>query len=616
MSALTYLRFREALLMYLRSFVTNLFVFSVLYAATARAEIAPGELEGHRSNSEYTAALRWGKPSPDSNANKITDALNSLFKKRAQDLNFSKRDLTNLLEESMPRQLGRLFPFRKVHSIPSEFFFENFAPLAFLVGEINPRVPPILAETETAEWLELKSLQPIPQAREFNKPVATNIGLRALAQQGAWSNEVFSAEWSKHFDSAAAVLEQGGLRCSKKAATKNTADSQNIPVHFRCGTTSAALAQENNIPKQLPRKVTNATAETPLTQASAAGAPTCVPMGRLNMQALEMLGDEKAGHCVLWRASRDERFQQRAFSSKLICLNSRHKSFQRTRFNSVVAVLPSSRQDSLHLVESDDGLLSSHRLSLATLTVSKNEVTTNSGQNLRNTMFPQQRTGLYLCQSPTTPNAQPFLSSENVGANVEWVYVDDSIYAGLRNVRPETDVAWRIKETSEASVSVERLNWSQLQYDHPAIVADRPFTCAAARNVDMKCGLRIVQTALQISEEWIAGDFERSAVPVQVQLSAALVLAQSLEKTIWSLSDWALREETEALFGFFRNKVRTLSEDRAFAGAPPRIEISTKTLPPVRRYLDLANTAPEYRAIKNSISSTGDFWATLKQKPL
>jgi hypothetical protein len=394
-------------------------------------------------------------------------------------------------------------------------------------------------------------------------------------------------------------------------------DAQSTPAHFRCSAPLQTLIQESAaLPKQLPRKLNTAAAPSTGALASNTGTPSCIAMGRLNMQALELLGDEKAGHCLLWRASRDERFQQRAFSSRLVCLNSRHKSFQRTRFNSVVAVLPSSRTDSLHLIESDDGLLSSHRLSLATLTVSKNEVTTNSGQNLRNTMFPQQRTGLYLCQAPSTPSALPFPPEDVASANVEWVYIDDSIYAGVRAVRPELDVAWRLKETSETTISVERLNWSQLQYDHPSITSERPFACAVARDIDSKCGVRIVQTAMQISEEWLAGDYDRIGAPAQVQLSTALLLAQALEKTLVALPDWALREETETLFGFYREKIRTLADNRAFAGMPPRIEFGTKVIPAARRYLDVSTKAQDYLAVKNSISSAGGFWATLKQKPL
>jgi len=588
----------------------------LLFISSHLAQASSSDKKAAATPVEFSAALRWGRQSPNSDSVEITSSLGAIFQQHMSDINFSKRELTSLLEQGLPRQLGRLFPFRRMHQVPAQFFFENFAPVAFLVGEINTRVPPILAETDTAEWLELKSRDPIPPARELNPPLPIGQGLRTFSLQNPASNEIFSSAWKNYFDSAASIVENGGLNCLRKSLKKNDVGTQAAPVHFRCSTPLHALSKDNGIPKLLPSKLGPLTTPQINTAPTSAVQPTCLPMGRMNMQALELLGDEKAGHCLLWRASKDERFQQRPVSSKLICLNARHKSFQRTRFNSVVAVLPSSRADTLHVLESEDGLITAHRLSLATLSISKEEITTNSGQNLRNAAFPQNRTGLYACQQPSAPSAQSFPSTETLGANVEWVYLDDSVYAGLRAARPETDVAWRLKETSDSSIDVERLNWSQLSYDHPSITADRAFACSAARDIDAKCGMRVLQTALQISEEWLSGEFDRSEFPVQVQLSATLLVAQALEKTMLALPDWSLREETEALLEFFQKKSQALSENRAFAGNAPRIERSGRAFPTARRYLDIAPDSQEYLTIKNSISSAGDFWALLKQKPL
>jgi hypothetical protein len=608
--------FRETKTMTLRALGAATLAVPFLFICSHLAQASSLDKEASATPAEFAASLRWGRQGPDSESMEITTALSTIFQQQANDINFSKRGLTSLLEQGLPRQLGRLFPFRRMHQVPAQFFFENFAPVAFLVGELNTRVPPILAETDTAEWLELKSRDPIPPARELNPPLPVAQGLRTLSLQNPWASEIFSAAWSNYFESAAAIVENGGLNCLRKSLKKNDVGSQTLPAHFRCSTPLQALSKDNGIPKLLPRKLGPLTVPQNNTAPTSAVQPTCIPMGRMNMQALELLGDEKAGHCLLWRASKDERFQQRSFSSKLICLNARHKSFQRTRFNSVVAVLPSSRPDALHILESEDGLITAHRLSLATLSIGKEEITTNSGQNLRNATFPQNRNGLYACQQPSAPSAQPFPSTETLGANVEWVYLDDSVYSGLRAVRPETDVAWRLKETSDSSIDVERLNWSQLSYDHPSITADRTFACSAARDIDAKCGIRVLQTALQISEEWLSGEFDRSEFPIQVQLSATLLVAQALEKTMLTLPEWALREETETLLGFFRKKSQALSENRAFAGNAPRIERNGKAIPTARRYLDIPRDSQEYLTIKNSISSAGDFWALLKQKPL
>ncbi|MEY2986884.1 MAG: hypothetical protein RJB13_405, partial [Pseudomonadota bacterium] len=318
---------------------------------------------------KYETILRWGRSGQDSRSEEITLRLAELFNNRADAINFSKRNLTSLLEEAFPRRLGRLFPFRTTAQIPKDFFFENFAPIGFLVGELNTRVPPILSETNTAEWLELRSIRPIELIRELTPHVTLQQGLRALSFQSPWSAEVFSALWEDKFQDAAEIIEAGGIRCrqsqtptslSVKSAIQKT--SQGLPPHFRCGRALGVRDPDGGIPKQLPRKLGLADSVSSTLPSNAQ--PGCLPAGRLPSQALELIGDEKAGHCFLWRASQDERFHQRAMSSKLICLNAKYKSHQKTRFNNVVAVIPSTRDDQVNVIEAEDGLLTSHRLSL------------------------------------------------------------------------------------------------------------------------------------------------------------------------------------------------------------------------------------------------------------
>jgi len=587
--------------------------------------LAASEASKDKKNTEnqpkpqFAPVLRWGKADPDSESAELSTALTELFQNRGHALNFDKRGLTSLLEQALPRRIGNLFPFRKPHYVPQNFIFENFGRRAFLVGELNPRVPPILSGTETADWIELKGTDAVQPAREFTPPLLLSQGLRGLSLQNPWTAEIFSSTWTQQFDAAAALIEHGGLKCQRSAGIKKTdPNPPQIPNYFRCSVPLTTLARESGIPKQLPKRIGALASPGATGTASPAVAPSCLPMGRLNTQTLEMLGNEKNGHCLLWRSSLDERFQQRSLSSKLICLNSRHKSFQRTRFNSVVAVLPASRPDAVHIIESEDGLISAHRMSLATLSATREEIGTQSGQNqnIRNASFPRNRTGLYACQQPTGPNSQLFPPTEILGANVDWIYIDDSLYSGLRPLRPETDVAWRIKESSDSTLDIERLSWSQLQYDHPSITNDRPFACVAGREIDSKCAIRVLQTALQVSEEWLAGDYDRANLSPQVQLSLTLLLAQSLEKVSLALPDWALREETETLLNLFAKKARSIVDSRVLGAAGPRLDYVVKTPPQAHRYLDISFESQDYLSFKKSLSTANDFWAQIKQKSL
>jgi hypothetical protein len=160
------------------------------------------------------------------------------------------------------------------------------------------------------------------------------------------------------------------------------------------------------------------------------------------------------------------------------------------------------------------------------------------------------------------------------------------------------------------------LSWAQLQYDHPSITSERTFACVTSRKIDSKCGVRVLQTALQLSEEFLSGEFERSDASVHVQITTALLLAQSLAKVADELPDWALREENESLLAFFEKKAAALATHTAFAGSPPNLDVKRKATAPVRRYLDIPRDSQDYLAIKKSLTSAGDFWALLKQKPL
>ncbi|MFZ9520966.1 MAG: hypothetical protein ACO3A4_10860 [Silvanigrellaceae bacterium] len=587
-------------------------------AATAASEKKTGTTDEGSMVASFSPQLRWGRNSGDSNSNEIVTALVKLFEDRSQRLNFAKNDLPNLLEQAIPRTIGRLFPFRKAHKVPENFFFENFGRLGFLAGELDQKVPPILSGTDTAEWIELRSPRRVETAREFTPPLSIQQGLRGLGTQKPWSPEIFSTAWTLHFDNAATIIEFGGLKCWNKAQPKKPFASLTEPSPFtKCSSPIKSITQDSALPKQLPRKVGAAAAAAAAAASPLSTVPTCHPMGSTQSQSLELFGDEKAGHCLLWRASHDERFLQKPLSSELICLNARHKSYQKTRFNSVVAILPSSWPDSVHVIESDDGLMTAHRLSLATLSGTKEEISVPTGQSLRSSAFPKQRTGLYACQQPSVPaGAQTGANLDSAPVAVDWIYVDSAVYEGLRPTRPETEIAWRLRDSKEIGVEVERLSWSQLQYDHPSITNDRPFACIASRHVDSRCGLRVLQTAMQLSEEWLNRDFDKSDVPAATQLAAVLLVAQSLEKLIGALPDWSLRTETEALLEVYSLKAKQLLENKALAATGIKAERTKRDISATRRYLDLPVTSSEYTAIKNLLSSSADFWAQLKQKSL
>jgi hypothetical protein len=569
------------------------------------------------AGSVISAQLRWGRAAAEANSPEVLDALTPLFEQKSQRLNFAKRDLLSLLEEAMPRKLGRIFPFRRPHPFADNLVFENFGHRGFLIGEIDQRVPPILSGTETAEWLELRGPSPLVTAREFSPALHPIQGMRALGLQKPWATEIFSTAWVPFFDAASAVVENGGLRCWNKNLPQKTISNLAEPAsHFRCSTPMSLRTQEAALPKQLPNKIGARAAAQAAALNPPSPAPACIPMGRLQLQSLELFGDDKAAHCVLWRNSLDERFIQKEMTSELICLNARHKSFQKTRFNSVVAVIPSSKADVIHIIESEDGLLTSHRMNMATLTATKEEITVPTGQNLRNASFPKQRTGLFACKQTGLTIPASAAAFEGPSADADWLYIDDAIYGGLRPNRSETDIAWRIRESAGGQPEVERLSWSQLQYDHPSITNERPFACVAAREVDSRCGLRVLQTAMQLSEEWLNGDFEKHQISPAIQLVISMVVGQSLEKVIRALPDWSLRAESEELFKIYAEKAMQLSRDKTSVRLGIKLDQPSPKFPAAHRYLDVPADSQDYNAVKKLLSSSTDFWALIRHKSL
>jgi hypothetical protein len=236
---------------------------------------------------------------------------------------------------------------------------------------------------------------------------------------------------------------------------------------------------------------------------------------------------------------------------------------------------------------------------------------------LRAAAFPAQKTGLYACQqaNPQSDNAL-FTTPESLAAGTDWIYVDNAIYSGLRPTRPETDTAWRIRESRDGVIEADRLSWSQLQYDHPSVTNDRSFTCVVAREIDARCGIRVLQSAMQLSEEWLNGDFDRNDVTPAVQLATTLLVAQSLEKVMIALPDWSLRGETLQLLGVYSQKVRQLLDNKALERSGIALSRDAAAFPAAQKYLDIPSDSADYLAVKKLLSSSVDFWALLNQKSL
>ena len=134
--------------------------------------------------------------------------------------------------------------------------------------------------------------------------------------------------------------------------------------------------------------------------------------------------------------------------------------------------------------------------------------------------------------------------------------------------------------------------------------------------MDATCALRVLQTSLQVSEEFLKGYFDSKQIDQQIQLSVATLIGQSLEKVTKALPDWALNNESQSLLSFFLDKAHALAkqvEGSEVSGVTFNINGAQKLKP---KYYDVDEGSQDYLAIKYKIFSASDFWATLKQKPL
>jgi hypothetical protein len=137
-----------------------------------------------------------------------------------------------------------------------------------------------------------------------------------------------------------------------------------------------------------------------------------------------------------------------------------------------------------------------------------------------------------------------------------------------------------------------------------------------AREIDARCGIRVLQSAMQLSEEWLNGDFDRNDVTPAVQLATTLLVAQSLEKVMIALPDWSLRGETLQLLGVYSQKVRQLLDNKALERSGIALSRDAAAFPAAQKYLDIPSDSADYLAVKKLLSSSVDFWALLNQKSL
>jgi hypothetical protein len=125
-------------------------------------------------------------------------------------------------------------------------------------------------------------------------------------------------------------------------------------------------------------------------------------------------------------------------------------------------------------------------------------------------------------------------------------FVPKEVYLGERVVETKDDTVYSYFPEKEKGVGSESLSWQQVMNKYPALDRFPEMSCAYELSVDVKCGIRVLQTVAQVVFEFRTGLFKK-AVSSEVRVSTLEIVLSLLESLESKLSNWGLNPERKAL---------------------------------------------------------------------
>lgn len=338
--------------------------------------------------------------------------------------------------------------------------------------------------------------------------------------------------------SAFLLVWSGGANCLASQGVSDAAEPHVPPSWMRCDARlGAKISKINDLndDEQFLFLISGREADLEQSSCKALGV-----QGQAGIEGFGLIAGPK-GRCVLYRSRSEDSKGPR---SKVHCLDPVGSHHLWRNLDYVDFAFPTVDPETFFLVESQfspprvteislkEGFFQSVSDGQAAFAAPRTR-TPISSQQLQG--LPQGQYGIYQCQATVLGAAEKRM-----------YFVDQDVFKGRRQVSPPEDRVYGYFPTREGGLQSKTFTWAELMEQFPAIDSFPEMSCAFDPDIDVKCGVRVLQTAIQLLWERRAGDLDRVATPELVKATAEIQL-HLLTKVRSALPDWGLAKETAFL---------------------------------------------------------------------
>jgi hypothetical protein len=456
------------------------------------------------------------------------------------------------------------FPYFAGFAGSSRLRFLNFGAAGFFVGKVasNEKLSDLGVERESRSNLGSGDASGSGRdAFEILDWGVTYIHPNQLHDTHQWRSSAFGSPSSANLQSFASgvvsqvpgvamndmrdaylLLFSGGSYCLA-AALKNKEVSKELPQWMKCNAgiaTVLARSESSDIDDSFFASLVESESSAP--------SINCRALGVTGRNGLSLFGQNSAGSkCLLYKSQFEER---PGFRTKLHCLDVPGSQHLWKNLEFVDFAVESVKPGRYFVLESR---YSPPRVTQIELTEKWSQTVSGGGSSIPGASVSESGKGKLphgsaMIALPSEEFGQ-YVCSETVGKDdpsAKLFLVPPPVYRGQRPVNLDEDLVYSYRFDSTAIRDSEILSWRQVMPRYPALDAFPPLTCVFDSSIDVKCGIRALQTSLQLHWEIRSGVLGRVASK-NVQ-TALLGLDRAILRRVQAeLRNWGFKTELALL---------------------------------------------------------------------
>jgi hypothetical protein len=250
----------------------------------------------------------------------------------------------------------------------------------------------------------------------------------------------------------------------------------------------------------------------------------CLPVGEHSKGATEFFAHENGNTCFFQVRPQDPQKPEAVFESELACVSPKTKQIKIPMWDRAQFIFPSSASNEkgqlFFVYEGNYQSAKVHKLDLKNFSFETDVSPSlfNKKKKYRSSLS-DNRLFLYACEIPRS------------SIHKHYAIVSADIAYGQKKLKENVEAVWQVVEPkgalqntsltkensskddlSEQDLSVVQSNWQQLRILLPALDDLPPGNCAQKLVVDLKCGIRLMKTVLQIHWELYQNEFKNNEV--------------------------------------------------------------------------------------------------------